>query len=230
QPTKRMLPLLQVIAAWPWTTATSCYAGYVLVLCVYRLTLHPLAKFPGPWLPAVTFWCEFYHDAIRDGQYVFRIKSMHARYGPIVRISPDELHVNDPAFIPELMPTGKVRREKYRRLGQVFALSQATGVTADHDLHRTRRGAMAKMFSKESIRRLEPIMRKSMDTLLVRLAEFRESGKEVRLLPMFGAFTSDVITEYAYGFNSGWMAAPHFNEPFFHMVSGRWQSHDQFRS
>ncbi|KAI4161885.1 MAG: hypothetical protein LQ342_004451 [Letrouitia transgressa] len=215
-----MLPLVQVVVAWPWTTAASCYAGYVLVLCVYRLTLHPLAKFPGPWLPAVTFWSEFYHDAIRDGQYVFRIKDMHARYGPIVRISPDELHVNDPSFIPELMPTGKARREKYRRLGQVFALSQATGVTADHDLHRTRRGALAKMFSKESVRRLEPIMRKSLNTLLVRLAEFRENGKEVQLLPMFGAFTSDIITEYAYGFNSDWMAAPHFNEPFFHMLDG----------
>lgn len=64
-------------------------------------------------------------------------------------------------------------------------------------------------------------MRKSLNTLLVRLAEFRENGKEVQLLPMFGAFTSDIITEYAYGFNSDWMAAPHFNEPFFHMVSRR---------
>ena len=219
-----MLLPLQVIAAWPWTTAAACYASYVLILCIYRLTLHPLARFPGPWFPAVTFWCEFYHDAIRDGQYVFRVKDMHAKYGPIVRVTPDELHVNDPSFIPELMPTGKIRREKYPRLSQVFALSQATGVTVDHDLHRTRRGAMAKMFSKESIRRLEPIMRKSLNTLMVRLEEFRMKDEEIRVLHMFGAFTSDVITEYAYGFNSDWMAAPRFNEPFFQMVSGRLQS------
>ncbi|KAL6720904.1 hypothetical protein ACLMJK_000003 [Lecanora helva] len=215
-----MWALLQVIVGWPLTTAACLYASYGLILCIYRLTLHPLARFPGPWLSAATFWSEFYHEVVRDGQYVFRIRDMHAKYGPIVRVTPDELHVNDPAFIPELMPVGKPRREKYKRLSQVFALSQATGVTVDHDLHRSRRGAMAKMFSKESIRRLEPIMRKSLDTLMVRLEEFRAKDAEIRLLPMFGAFTSDVITEYAYGFNSKWMAAPHFNEPFFKMLDG----------
>lgn len=43
-------------------------------------------------------------------------------------------------------------------------------------------------------------MRKSLNNLLIRLSGFRENGKEVPLLPMIGAFASDVITEYAYGF------------------------------
>lgn len=207
----------------PWTTLAICYSFYVALLCIYRLTLHPLAKFPGPWLPAVTFWYGFYHDAYHGGQFLFRIKDMHAKYGPIVRISPEELHVNDPSFLPELMPAGKHRRDKYPRLIQIFGFSQAAGATADHDLHRTRRGAMSKMFSKESVRRLEPIMRKTWSKLFIRLNEFQHSGKEITLLPMFGAFTNDIISEYAYGFNLEWTQAPQFNEVFFHMASSKEQ-------
>lgn len=31
---------------------------------------------------------------------------------------------------------------------------------------------------------------------------------------MFGAFTNDVISEYAYGFSSNWVQAPLFNKVF----------------
>lgn len=218
--------LLDIAMTRPLMTLAFSYIIYVIVLCIYRLTLHPLAKFPGPVLPAVTFWYEFYHDFFCRGQFIFRIKDMHAKYGPIVRVTPAELHVNDPAFLPELMPSGKHRRDKYPRLTQLFGFSQTAGATADHHLHRTRRAAMSKMFSKEAVRKLEPTMRKTWEKLLVRLREFQETGEEIHLLPMFGAFTNDVITEYAYGFNMNWTQAPQFNRVFFEMVSnGQMLSH-----
>ena len=64
---------------------------------------------------------------------------------------------------------------------------------------------MSKMFSKESVRRLEPIMRRNLDKMLVRLKEFQESGREISLLPLYGAFTNDLISEYAYGFNLNYL-------------------------
>ena len=45
------------------------------------LYLHPLAKFPGPKLAAVTRYYEAYYDIIKNGQYTFRIAEMHKRYG-----------------------------------------------------------------------------------------------------------------------------------------------------
>ena len=204
---------------WALFTASLCYVLYVILLCVYRLTLHPLAKFPGPTIPAVTFWWEFYHNFIYRGQYIWRIGEMHEKYGPIVRITPDELHVNDPNFHPELMPTAKQHhRDKYPRLIRIFGFSQSAGATADHNLHRVRRGAMSKMFSKESVRKLEPTMRTTWNRLLARLKEAQQSGEEINLLHMFGAFTNDVISEYAYGFSMNWTQASGFNKAFFDTV------------
>ncbi|CAF9918228.1 hypothetical protein IMSHALPRED_004244 [Imshaugia aleurites] len=50
---------------------------------------------------------------------------MHAKYGHVVRISPDELHVSDPCFLPKLMPARGRRRNKYPRLIQIFGFSQS---------------------------------------------------------------------------------------------------------
>ena len=85
-----------------WLTVATSFVLYVAGLYIYRLFFHPLAKFPGPKLAAISTWYEYYWDGIHRGQYIFRIKEMYEKYGPIVRITPEELHINDPEWIPEL--------------------------------------------------------------------------------------------------------------------------------
>lgn len=57
---------------------------YTLGLVVYRLVLHPVAKFPGPKIAAATFWYEFYYDVVRRGRYFKEIEKMHAKYGKLL--------------------------------------------------------------------------------------------------------------------------------------------------
>lgn len=66
--------------------------SYVASICVYRRFFHPLAKVPGPFLPAVTKLYQSYYNR----RYYLQIEKLHARYGPIVRITPDEVHIADP--------------------------------------------------------------------------------------------------------------------------------------
>ena len=54
---------------------------YYAAVGVYRLYFSPLARFPGPKLAALTYWFQFYHDVIRQGQYIFETKKMHEKYG-----------------------------------------------------------------------------------------------------------------------------------------------------
>lgn len=54
---------------------------YCTCLVFYRLTLSPLAGFPGPKIAAATGWYQFYHNYVRNGTYVFRVEEMHKIYG-----------------------------------------------------------------------------------------------------------------------------------------------------
>jgi len=56
---------------------------YLVTLVIYRLYFHPLAKFPGPKLTAVTSFYEFYYDVFKRGKFMWQIEAMHEKYGII---------------------------------------------------------------------------------------------------------------------------------------------------
>jgi hypothetical protein len=61
--------------------ALASWALYLIAGAVYRLYFHPLARFPGPKIAAVTAWYETYHDLIRRGMFVWELEKMHEKYG-----------------------------------------------------------------------------------------------------------------------------------------------------
>jgi hypothetical protein len=54
---------------------------YTFGLVLYRLYLHPLAKFPGPKIAAVSGWYEAYYQIYLNGQYSKQISELHDQYG-----------------------------------------------------------------------------------------------------------------------------------------------------
>ncbi|GAP88381.1 putative cytochrome P450 [Rosellinia necatrix] len=178
---------------------------YGLGLVVYRLYFHPLAKFPGPKLAAATGWYEAYHDTKGPGgQFIFKLRELHKTYGPIVRLSPDELHVNDSAWLDTLFASSAQGvRDKY-----VPAASQAgtpNGVlgTAVHNTHRRRRAALSPLFSKACAAGAEGLIYDKLDLLLkcinARIA--RDGYAEMRT--EFMNFTTDIVSEYCLGESFG---------------------------
>jgi hypothetical protein len=70
------------IAAWHIAAAIALlYLAQLVLKALYRVTLHPLAQFPGPILAALTYKYEFYFDGIKGGQYTKEIARLHQIYG-----------------------------------------------------------------------------------------------------------------------------------------------------
>ncbi|KAM3420893.1 hypothetical protein BST61_g4128 [Cercospora zeina] len=61
----------------------------VTSLAIYRLFFHPLAKVPGPTLAAISNVWYAYHA--RNGHMLRLGKTLHRRYGPAVRVGPNEI-------------------------------------------------------------------------------------------------------------------------------------------
>jgi hypothetical protein len=61
--------------------ALSIWLSYLFVYAIHTLYFHPLAKFPGPKLAALTDYYEFYYNAIKSGRYIKKMEEMHERYG-----------------------------------------------------------------------------------------------------------------------------------------------------
>ena len=54
---------------------------YTIVVVLYRLSFHPLARFPGPKLAAATSLYEFYWNVVKDGTATHKRKEWHEKYG-----------------------------------------------------------------------------------------------------------------------------------------------------
>lgn len=57
------------------------FAIWAISLVIYRFYFHPLASFPGPKLAIATYLYEWYHDLVLGGQYTFKLRELHAKYG-----------------------------------------------------------------------------------------------------------------------------------------------------
>lgn len=86
---------------------------YQVLKALYNVSpFHPLAHIPGPKLAAATYLPEFYHDVVLFGRYTHEIRDMHRKYGPIVRINPNEMHCNDANFSDDIYAVGGRKRDK----------------------------------------------------------------------------------------------------------------------
>jgi len=203
-----------------WQNIVMIVVLYSASLALYRLFLHPLARFPGPKLAAVTLWYEGYYDVIQNGQYIFKIAELHKRYGtvllhnslqfgsllassvntdlqpgPIIRISPHELHVIDHSFF-EKVYCQEGRWDKYAWAVDAFGGEGAFILTPNHDLHKARRQPMNSFFSKAKISSKQHIIQEQVSKLSTRLSGMLNSEKHINLGAAISALMADTSTSF----------------------------------
>ena len=76
----------------PVPALCAVFVSYVVLLVTYRITLHPLAKFPGPLLAQVTELYPLYRSIVGDRHLTFW--RLHEKHGDFVRYGPNQISVN----------------------------------------------------------------------------------------------------------------------------------------
>ncbi|KAF1833619.1 cytochrome P450 [Decorospora gaudefroyi] len=197
----RRLPSLPVLCV-------AAYMCYLFGLAFYRLYLHPLSKFPGPRIAALTSWYEAYYEIALKGQYSRKISELHDSYGPVIRVTPSELHIRDPRFYEQVYAKNlHLDKEGWdKRFGCAGGLLP----TVNAEDHKRRRAAVAHMFSRRSILEFVHIFYRHIDTLCVRMQEFEARAEPLNLSNAFPALTGDIIMDMFFGFNYNQLKHPEF--------------------
>lgn len=168
---------------------TSLSIAYLLAEAIYNLYFHPLASFPGPRITAVTKIYGMYYDMIKDdhgGRWSRKIFELHEQYGPIVRISPNEVHILDSSFYHSLY---NFDPELEKRDSHVQNL-QFTPTTAEH---RVRRKAFDPYFSRAGIQKIEPLIKFTIDKLTTQISH---SAGVVDLSFWYRCMTFEIICDW----------------------------------
>lgn len=175
---------------------------YLSIRTIYRIHFHPLSHIPGPKLAAATYFYEYYFDLVKSpgGQYIYEVDHLHAKYGPIVRINPDEVQLNNIEWYPTVFSAHSAgRREKYEPMIRANGSPGAVSSAVAHELHRVRRAALNPFFSKTAVRRLEPVIRSRVEVLCAGVKSCASRGEIIRLDAAVMALTIDTITSYCFG-------------------------------
>ncbi|KAK3302990.1 cytochrome P450 [Chaetomium strumarium] len=192
------------------------YTLYLVARSIYRLFFHPLRHIPGPKLAAVTEWVETYYQCFKGpgGQFFNELRKWHEEYGPIVRIAPNEVHIQDPTFYDVLFSQSR-HCDKRKDFAHRFNNEMSGFATPEHDIHRMRRAAINPFFSKRKIAQYAPHIQRHMDRLVNRVkSEFVGNDSILNLSDMWSAFTADVVVGYIFEKPYDFILSPDFRAAF----------------
>jgi len=166
------------------------FVVYWAVWIIYARTLHPLAKIPGPFWPSVSRTWIMYR---MYGGHMQKYQRMaHEKYGPIIRIAPNEVAVADPAAIPKIYPVQKPNKKTdwYWAWRPAGLDSQPDLFTqTDEKAHTAYRRIVGSVYAQTSVLKNEEGIDDVLSLLLQRIGEFadREEAFDFgRWLEMFG--------------------------------------------
>lgn len=96
-------------------------------------------------------------------RYIQSVPAKLSCLGPIIRITPDELHVNDVGFLDTIYSSSP--RDKYSYQLKTMRVPGSVGAAISHHVHRKRRDALSPFFTKKNILYLEPVITQKVEQL-----------------------------------------------------------------
>ncbi|KAH7044497.1 cytochrome P450 monooxygenase-like protein [Macrophomina phaseolina] len=181
-------------------TALSCLLGYLLCRLTYNLFLHPLARLPGPWTAALgDLW---FASHWLSGTWHRDIEALHRKYGPVVRVAPNELSFCGVQSIKDIYGTRQYTAPTFFKKCRTFYLQSdvkypSIGTEVDPVKHHELRKMISPGFSPPTLKSQGYIIAGYVNTLVQQIQE--RSGQPLEMNRWFLWFTFDVITDLVFG-------------------------------
>ncbi|KAI0198467.1 benzoate 4-monooxygenase cytochrome P450 [Astrocystis sublimbata] len=178
---------------------------------LYNLVFHPIARFPGPRLAAISnipysYW-------FLGGRQPFNILDLHLKYGPVVRIAPNELSFNSATSWKDIYGIRHghkpfIKSDFYD--GGSFASRGVHSIVSERDVdaHAGMRKYLSSAFSDRALSEQEALIAQSIDKF-IDLLPTRGDGYDIS--KGFEMLTFDIIGDLAFGETFGAIesAEPH---------------------
>jgi benzoate 4-monooxygenase len=186
----------------PWAIALT--ASLVVVwyyLYPYLVTYRHLRRIPGPLAARLSnIWLL---RACRFGKRYAVVDRIHSQFGPVVRIQPNHVSINDDEAIYTVYGHGNgfLKPSYYDAF---VSIRRGIFTTRDRADHTRRRKIISHTFSPKSISQFEPYVHTNIETFIQRwdgLAEEHEAsgGAHFNALHWFNYLAFDIIGDLAFG-------------------------------
>ncbi|KAI9370285.1 cytochrome P450 [Aspergillus egyptiacus] len=182
-------------------------ATYWIVWIVYARTFHPLAKFPGPFWASITRIWTVLH--VLPGDAEKRQRQLHAKYGPVVRIAPNELITSDPEAINTLYGTksSTMKTDFYLAFRPPWARFPDHFSSPGGKQHGERRRIISNVYKMTSILQSEKYIEKCIDVWMQKLGEMSDRNQSFDLWIWTRMYAYDVIGELYFSRMFGFLEA-----------------------
>ncbi|KAE8409388.1 cytochrome P450 [Aspergillus pseudonomiae] len=167
-------------------------------LIVYRLYFHRLAKFPGPRLAAISTLYRAFYQIWKDGKLIEHATELHDLYGPVIRISPNELHFRSVAAYHDIYSAkfqGTKDPDYYEHLGQSTALFGLV----DPIQHGARFRLVAHLFSKRHFDSLTARINAHISRFSQLLSLSAQNQEICNLSFGFRSVALDIVNDFIFG-------------------------------
>ncbi|KAI1409860.1 cytochrome P450 [Hypoxylon sp. FL1857] len=199
-----MSPILILMAETSMTPELLTFFLISAALCltirsIYRLYFHPLSKYPGPKIAAVSDAWYAYNSLA--GRWPWAVEDALKKYGDVVRIAPNELVFVTPQALADLYGTHTKGLEAFVKT-QInnHGNDEHGGIIWEWDPVRHRQVArqLAPAFSGRALRAKEPTLHKYTDLFVKRMRSLGNTIDGVSLSEWVNWVCVDISADTAY--------------------------------
>jgi hypothetical protein len=148
------MTIISFASEYVWLVLGLMVLIHITTTCIYRRYFHPLAEIPGPFIPAITKLYQSYFNC----RYYLEIERLHHKYGPVVRITPDEVHIATISDDYEKIYHVGSKYAKSPNFYNALCAPHSSVCTVSNEVYKIKRGAMNPIFSRQRVLDVESIV------------------------------------------------------------------------